>query len=77
MTTTAKVRTSWLQLSARHRQEALQHRMCRGKDASREAVPVQAPGMQRYRTQDVAWRDSIGQRVKVQVRYSPICNHER
>jgi len=51
----AKVRTSWLQLSARHWQEALQHYMCRRKEESRDTVPVQAPGMQQHRTQDVAW----------------------
>jgi hypothetical protein len=29
--------------------------MCRRKEESRDTVPVQAPGMRRYRTQDVAW----------------------
>jgi hypothetical protein len=49
------MRTFRLQLPVRHRQEALQHRMCRHKEESGDAMPLQAPGMQRYRTQDVTW----------------------
>jgi len=51
-----EVRTSWLQLSAHHWQEALQHRMCRSREEYQNTLPVQAPRMQRNRAQDVGLR---------------------
>jgi hypothetical protein len=83
----AKMRTFRLQLSVRHRQEALQHRKCRHKEESGDAMPVQAPGMQRNRTQDVAWlepdlevsRELISDiqpvsKVKGKTRHGTFCN---
>ncbi len=40
-------------------------------------MPVQAPGMQRNRTQDVVWQDFARQGIKSRSPIFTRCNHER